>query len=190
MAVAKVLLDWIREDQHLEGGDDPFGGPVFPRFWTKGQAPDAARMKLAAAVILAASKATAAQGIALLEGSEKDAASAQDKTNIQLALTQGYFLEDNFAKLQEVASDLLKQVPESKLAFVESVHSLQGLGRYDDVIGLADERLKLLSGDEDAFRAKMGIEANRDNFVAARAGAQKLADEGTKDADLMNLIAW
>jgi len=190
LAGAKVLLDWIREDQHLAGGDDPLGGPVFPRFWTKGQAPAAARMKLAAAAILATSKATAAQGIALLEGSVKDAASAQEKTNIQLALTQGYFLEDNFVKLQEVASDLLKQVPESKLAFVESVHALQGLGRYDDAIGLADERLKLLSGDEDALRAKMGIEANRDNFVAARGWAQKLLDQGKQDADLLNLIAW
>jgi hypothetical protein len=38
---AKALLDWMREDVHLEGGDDPLGGPVFPRFWTKGEAPDA-----------------------------------------------------------------------------------------------------------------------------------------------------
>ena len=26
---AKVLLDWMREDQHLEGGDDPLGGLIF-----------------------------------------------------------------------------------------------------------------------------------------------------------------
>jgi hypothetical protein len=49
LAGTKVLLDWLREDLHLEGGDDPFGGPVFPRFWTKGQAADARKMKLAAA---------------------------------------------------------------------------------------------------------------------------------------------
>ncbi len=42
---AKQMLDWLREDAHLEGGDDPLGGPVFPRFWTKGAAPDARRMK-------------------------------------------------------------------------------------------------------------------------------------------------
>ena len=40
---AKALLDWLREDQHLEGGDDPLGGPVFPRFWTKGRRPTRAR---------------------------------------------------------------------------------------------------------------------------------------------------
>ena len=46
---AKVLLDWIREDQHLGGGDDTLGGPVFPRFWIKGEAADAHKMTLAAA---------------------------------------------------------------------------------------------------------------------------------------------
>ncbi len=68
---AKVLLDWLREDQHLEGGDDPLGGPVFPRFWIKGEAADARKMKLAAGAILVGSKPTVAQGVAILEESEK-----------------------------------------------------------------------------------------------------------------------
>src|SRR5262249_5508520 len=46
---AKALLDWVREDQHLGGGDDPLGGPIFPRFWIKGQNADAQKMTLAAA---------------------------------------------------------------------------------------------------------------------------------------------
>ena len=70
---AKVLLDWLREDQHLEGGDDPLGGPVFPRFWTKGEAADARKMKLAAAALLVGTKPTAAQGVALLEEAQKEA---------------------------------------------------------------------------------------------------------------------
>ena len=49
---AKALLDWLREDMHMEGGDDPLGGPVFPRFWIKGEAADARKMKLAAGAIL------------------------------------------------------------------------------------------------------------------------------------------
>jgi transglutaminase-like putative cysteine protease/tetratricopeptide (TPR) repeat protein len=44
---AKVLLDWLREVRHLAGGDDPLGGPLFPRFWTKGEPADARKMKLA-----------------------------------------------------------------------------------------------------------------------------------------------
>jgi hypothetical protein len=63
---AKALLDWMREDQHLEGGDDPLGGPVFPRFWIKGEAADARKMKLAAAAIMVGTKPTVAQGVRFL----------------------------------------------------------------------------------------------------------------------------
>ena len=87
---AKVLLDWLREDWHLGGGDDPLGGPLFPRFWTKGQAADARKMKLAAASLLVFTKPTAAQGIALLEEARKEAAGEREKTNILLALALGY----------------------------------------------------------------------------------------------------
>ncbi len=187
---AKVLLDWLREDVHLQGGDDPLGGPVFPRFWTKGQAADARKMKLAAASILAGTKPTAAQGVALLEAAQKEAVSDREKTNILLALALGYSVQDNFAKLFEVASALLKQEPESKLAFSESAQALMGLGRYDVAIGLADERLKLLEGDPDALRMKMVIESSRGNYAAASALGRKMVDQGKQDAEIFNEIAW
>ena len=83
---AKVLLDWIREDQHLNGGDDALGGPVFPRFWIKGEAADANKMTLAAAALLVGTKPTAAQGVKILEEAEKNAKTDREKTNIELAL--------------------------------------------------------------------------------------------------------
>jgi transglutaminase-like putative cysteine protease/Flp pilus assembly protein TadD len=187
---AKALLDWLREDSHLEGGDDPLGGAIFPRFWMKGEAADARKMKLAAAAILAGTKPTATQGVALLEEALKDAASDRERTNILLALTDGYSTEDNFAKLLEVSSALLKQEPESKLAFSEDVQALMGLGRFDEAIALADERLKLLDGDQDALLMKMRIEANRGDFAAARGWAQKLIDQGKENANLLNSSAW
>jgi tetratricopeptide (TPR) repeat protein len=187
---AKVLLDWLREDQHLEGGDDPLGGPVFPRFWIKGQAADARKMKLAAAAILVGTKPTVAQGVALLEEAQKDASSDREKTNILLALSDGYSTQDNFAKQLEVSSALLKQVPESRLAFLNNVEALMGLNRYDEAIALSDERLKLLDGDQDAFMMKMETEANRGNFVAARGWAQKLVEQGKENAETLNSIAW
>jgi transglutaminase-like putative cysteine protease/Flp pilus assembly protein TadD len=187
---AKALLDWLREDSHLEGGDDPLGGATFPRFWIKGQAADARKMKLAAAALLAGSKPTAAQGIALLEEALKDAASDRERTNILLALTDGYSTIDNFAKQLEVSSLLLKQEPESRRAFMSSTFALMGLGRYDEAIALSDNRLKLLDGDQDAIMMKMRIEADRGNFAAARGWAQKLIDQGKEDAGLLNTSAW
>jgi transglutaminase-like putative cysteine protease len=187
---AKVLLDWLREDRHMEGGDDPLGGPVFPRFWMKGEAADARRMKLAAAALLAESKPTAAQGVALLEEARKSAATEHERTNIDLALSEGYAAQDNFKRLYEVSSELLKQVPESKLAFTETMDALLGLGRYDEATHVADERLKLLENDADAFRAKMTIESTRGNYAGARAWARKLVDQGNEDAEVLNSIAW
>jgi tetratricopeptide (TPR) repeat protein/transglutaminase-like putative cysteine protease len=187
---AKALLDWMREDVHLEGGDDPLGGPVFPRFWTKGEAPDARKMKLAAAAILAVSKPTAAQGVPILEEALKDATSDRERTNIRIALAVGYLIQDKFAPLLEVSSALVKEEPESKTAFIDNVYALMGLGRNDEAMALADGRLKLLENDSDAYQMKIQIETNRGNFAAARGWAQKLADLGKEDAMLLNDETW
>ncbi len=187
---AKALLDWLREDQHLEGGDDPLGGPVFPRFWIKGEAADARKMKLAAAAILVGTKPTVDQGVAILEEGLKNAANDRERTNIEIALANGYLLQQDFSKMLGVASELVKQVPESKEAFVDNALALMGLGRYDEAIALADERLKLLDNDTDALNMKVQIEADRGNYAAASAWAKKLADLGNADAMLLNNVAW
>ena len=190
LTAAKQMLDWLREDTHLEGGDDPLGGPGFPRFWTKGAAADARRMKLAAAALMVGTKPTAQEGIALLEEGQKEAAGEREKTNILLALAAGYAMEHSYDKLLEVSSALLKQEPESKLAFSQNSLALLGLGRYDEALKLADERLKLLDGDPDALRMKMEIEANRGDFKAAQGWAKKLVDQGKVDAEVLNSMAW
>lgn len=187
---AKVLLDWLREDSHLEGGDDPLGGPVFPRFWTRGAAPDATRMKLAAAALLASSKSTSARGAAILEPALKTATTERDRQNIQLALANAYSNQDNFSGLLGVASALLQQVPESRRAYLSNVEALLGLKRYDDAMALADARLKLLENDADALRSKSNIEVGRGNYAAARTWLEKLDQSGHEDAELLNEIAW
>ncbi len=187
---AKVLLDWIREDQHLGGGDDTLGGPVFPRFWIKGEAADAQKMTLAAAALMVSTKPTAAQGVRLLEDARQGTTTNREKTNIEIALAEGYGGLEDFAKLLEVASDLVKEVPESRSAFMTNVEALIGLKRYDEALALADARLKLLDGDADALQAKMQIEASRANYVAARGWIQKLIDQGKENASLLNSMAW
>jgi tetratricopeptide (TPR) repeat protein/transglutaminase-like putative cysteine protease len=187
---AKALLDWLREDQHLEGGDDPLGGPVFPRFWTKGEAADARKMKLAAAAIMVSTKPTVAQGVAILEAGLKDAAGDRERTNIEIALAQGYSLQDNFAWLSDDSSALLKEEPESKQAFLYNIEALMGLSRFDEAVAQADARLKLLDNDSDAYSAKMEIEANRGDFAAAHSWGEKLLALGQENAETLNGLAW
>jgi tetratricopeptide (TPR) repeat protein len=187
---AKILLDWLREDTHLEGGDDPLGGPGFPRFWNKGQAADSRKMRLAAAALLVGYKATAPQGVELLEEAMKDASSDREKTNILLALARGYSSLDRYADLLKISSQLVKQVPESKTAFIENVMALIQLKQYDEAIAVTDERLKLLEGDADALRMRVLVESSRNDFVTARTLARKMVDQGKGDAELLNEIAW
>lgn len=187
---AKVLLDWLREDSHLEGGDDPLGGPIFPRFWIKGQAPDAVRIRLAGAALLATSRPTAARGVHILQEALKTATTERDKQNIELALCAGYLAQQDFAGLLGVSGKLVEQVPESRLAFLYKEQALMGLQRYDDGLAAADERLKLLENDADALRAKNRVETARGNYAAARVWLQKLADLGKEDAELLNETAW
>ncbi len=187
---AKTLLDWMREDQHLEGGDDPMGGPVFPRFWIKGEAADARKMKLAAAAIMVGTKPTVAEGVAILEAGLKDAAGDRERTNIDLALAVGYSVQDNFPRLLDVASALLKDEPASKQAFEYNIEALMGLSRFDDALALADQRLKLLDNDSDAYAAKMEIEANRGDFAAAHTWGEKQLALGQENAELLNGLAW
>jgi tetratricopeptide (TPR) repeat protein len=178
----------------LEGGDDPLGGPVFPRFWTKGEASGEAagarKMKLAAAAIMVSTKPTVAQGVAILETGLKDAAGDRERTNIEIALAEGYSLQDNFAGLLDDSSALLKEEPESKQAFLYNIEALMGLSRFDDALAQADARLKLLDNDSDAYSAKMEIEANRGDFAAAHAWGEKLLALGQENAETLNGLAW
>jgi tetratricopeptide (TPR) repeat protein len=163
---------------------------VFPRFWIKGQAADAQKMTMAAASLMVSTKATAAQGVKVLEETRKSATTDREKTNIEIALANGYVQLEDYSKLLEVASDLVKNVPESRSAFLTNVDALIALKRYDEALALADARLKLLDGDTDALQAKVRIEGSRGNYVAARGWIQKLIDQGKEDASLLNSMAW
>ena len=130
-------------------------------------------MKLAAASILVGTKPTVAEGVPILEEALKDAAGDRERTNIQLALALGYLIQDNYASLLEVSSALLKDEPESKLAFIDNALALMGLGRYDEALALADERLKLLENDSDALRDEDGDRSRpRQLCRGARLGAK------------------
>ena len=51
-------------------------------------------------------------------------------------------------------------------------------------------RLKTLENDADALQARMNVESSRGNYAAAQQWAQKLADQGKQNAELLNSIAW
>ena len=187
---ARILLDWVRDNQHLAGGDDAVAGYSFPRIWTKGMDADAARMKLAAAAILVETKTTAAQGVAILDAARDSATSDTDKLNISLALLQGYRYLDDFEKVLAISTDLAKQYPESLRLYWDRVFASRGLRKFQDTDALAADRLKRLPDDIEPYRTLMNTAVAREDFVLAHDLGVKIVQSGKAEAGDWNNVAW
>jgi tetratricopeptide (TPR) repeat protein len=187
---ARTLLDWVRDERHLGGGDDPLSGDAFARFWTKGKDADAAQMRLAAAGLLVLNKFTSQQGVSILEEAKKSARTDTERTNINLALSNGYYYLDEYEKRLAVASEMAKQYPESTLAFVIESSTLRALGRFDEAQALAQQRLKRIADDVDAIRALEWNATAQGDYRAAYKAAQRIVDAGKAEANDFNRLAW
>jgi tetratricopeptide (TPR) repeat protein len=187
---ARVLLDWMREEQHLAGGDDPLAGEAFPRFWTKGKDTDAMGMKLAAAAILVQTQVTAKEGVAVLEAAQGQITGETAQLNIALALLTGYTNLEQYDRLLAVASELAKQYPESRRAFLDESWALRALGRFQEADQLAQDRLKRLPDDLDAMRALTLSALAREDYRLAYERAQAVVKSGKSEGSDKNQLAW
>jgi tetratricopeptide (TPR) repeat protein len=187
---AKTILDWVREDVHMEGGDDPLSGAPFPRFWTKGRAADAGKMMLAAGAMMANAKSTNKQALEILEPALAEAKIAAEKTNLELALTGVYAEREDYAKQLKMSEALVEQYPDSKQAFAVRVLALAGLGRVKEAVALCDERLKQLENDPDTLEMKLMVLDITGDYVASHELGKKIIAMGSGGADILNGIAW
>lgn len=147
-------------------------------------------MKIAAAAILVQTRPTAQQGVSIIEPLIASVATGSAKLNIQLALASGYENLDAFDNLYAVASELAKQYPESRRAFLNESYALRNLGRYDEAEALAKDRLKRLPDDVDATVALALLAQARDDYPAAIEFEHNIQAAGKADASTMNIIAW
>lgn len=187
---ARQLLDWLRDDQHLKGGDDPLAGLTFPRFWTKGETANPRIMKLAAASILTQWDKTAAQGVAILAAARRVTRSETLRTNITLALVHGYGQMEKFARELAMCRALARTYPESKRVFIDETFCLRALGRVQEAERLTRERLKRLPGDLEAMRVEMWNAEHLGDYSRAHAVGQKMIAGGNAGADDLNGAAW
>ena len=190
LAGARTLLDWVREDQHLAGGDDPLEGFSFPRMWTKGKEADAAHIKWATAALLVQSEDTAKQGVAILEEARPLATSDTEKLNLALALLEGYSQSREFARLHDIALELENQYPESKRLFQSDDYALRLSGRSNEADQLARDRLKRFPEDVDAMRALETNAVAREDYLAAYQAAKDISTAGKAEANDLNSLAW
>ncbi|HUI39235.1 MAG TPA: tetratricopeptide repeat protein, partial [Candidatus Nitrosotalea sp.] len=190
LAGATTLLDWLREDVHLETGDDPLPRSAFPALWTRGRQSDENAMRIAAASLLVPAKSTAARGVELLESLKSKSVTDADITGEGLALIVGYHNLEDYAKAYAVGSELAQKYPESQRLFLLREYDLNSLGRSDEADRLADERLKRLPGDVYAMREKEWLAADRGDYALAHTLARQTVALETAEASDLNSVAW
>jgi len=190
VAGAKLMLDWVREDEHLAGGDDPLAGEAFPRMWTKGKDASPDQMKLAAAAILGQTKATARDGVPLLEAGRAAARSDAEKLNLGIALLTAFGVLDDYEKSHMLASEIAKQYPESKRVFFEEEKALVGLRRFEEADAVAQEMLKRLPDDPEVLRTLPRNAAAREDYARAHELGLKMIAAGKANGADLNGVAW
>jgi len=189
-AGARALLDWVRDEEHLAGGDDPLAGFAFPRMWTKGKEADGEQMKYAAAAILAQTKETARDAVNILETGRSAAKNDSDKLNLGIGLLSAYNNLEEYEKLHALAAELAKQYRESKRLFFDDEIALRGLGRFAEADALAQEMTKRLPDDTDVRRAFIYTAAGREDYARAHELGRQLMDAGKAEGSDMNGVAW
>ncbi len=187
---ARVLLDWVRQETPLAGGDDPLAGIAFPRLWTKGKESDLDHMRWAAASMLIQSESTAKEGIAMLEDASKSELGDTDRLNVTLGLLDGYRILGQYAKLAEVASGVQKKYPESKRVFNDLEFGLLGSNRFVEADAEAGEMTKRFPDDPDISRAFIKNAIAAEKYELAYELGKKLNAAGKAAASDLNEIAW
>ena len=189
---AKALLDWKRDLTPRQGTDDPFAGPLLPRFWTIGSTKSGAdspeAMRLAAVSLLAGSMDAKPYLAEIAAAREK--ASGQRQTDLDLMLAVCAMNAEQAAIGMPAANRLLEQEPDSTVAL-----NLVGQGYelQNDPAGwqaLLAPRLAKKSGDRDLLAAQSSAYELAHDFKSAQAISQKVLDSGKATASDYNRYAW
>ena len=186
---ARSLLDWMRDRMHKGGGDDPLSGPLMPRFWSVGDAADHKAM-LHAAASLVANNAGIRTLLPTLQADLKNAASEQERLNLELLLATGYWTIEDGAALKSVSSEIIAKYPDSYAAigFIADADAM--LKDWTNSNSILAAQLARHPDDENLLRIKERSAEAQGNFAQARATLQQLFDDGKATSNDYNSFAW
>jgi tetratricopeptide (TPR) repeat protein len=199
-ALAKALLDWKRDQLHKEGGDDPFSGPLLPRFWTVGStkagADSPAAMRLAAISLLAgamdgkqylAEVGTAREQAAADKPSIAQAQRVADLDLLTATLAVGSELPE---PALAAAKRLLEQEPDSLTALRLAGQAYAYQHDTKDWLAMLDVQLKAKPKDKDLLLEQARAYQAAHDWTNARVASQKVLDSGKADSESYNNYAW
>lgn len=187
---ARRWLDWMREEKSIDGGDDPFAGPVFPRLWRKGQNADKKTMQQVAAAMVT-DRPDLAANIPMLVAAQKQARDESARNAWTLALGNSYLTLERWNDARAAAGQLLKASKDSATAFAMYVLACTQLKDWNAITVAAKERLALFSKDQDAIEILSDV-ADRQGKLEESLNILRTAikDNSNPSKGLMNNYAW
>jgi transglutaminase-like putative cysteine protease/tetratricopeptide (TPR) repeat protein len=190
LAGARQWLDWAREDRQAGGGDDPLGGPLLPRFWTKGETASLPRVRLAAAALACADAGHAKAAGAVFDEpvapENKDLPT--DDTDLAKATCAVSLKKSD--ELHAIAGRLLQKHPGSATAFRLEQIALSRLAKWDEAEKSASDRLKLLPDDPIALEMLTSVRLGREDYKGVEAACLALIARGKASRMIYNNLAW
>jgi tetratricopeptide (TPR) repeat protein len=191
-ALAKSILDWKRDLLHKGGGDDPFSGPLLPRFWTVGSLrPDAdspESIRLAAISLLTGSmeiKPYLAQVVSV-----RDHSTGSRQTDLDLLLAEGYVGSEQPTPALRYIDALLEQEPDSTVALDLAGGAYAMNHNASAMKALLTPRLARRPTDPDLLRAQMAMFVAQHDYPSARKSVKVIFDSGQAIANDYNNYAW
>lgn len=185
---ARQWLDWTREQARASTDDDPLGGVFFLRFWSRGDEPDRARMRLAALSLLGNTSAISAH-LAELEAT-RSTADPVTAVNIDLVLAQAAFKLANWKLFHETSLRLLTARPMSDKALGFAVSAAVYSRDWEMGEKAIADRLARVPDQTWALRQEAALEQSRREFAKAREIERSLIDQNRATIDDVNDYTW
>lgn len=187
LKAARLWLGWARATFTRPTSEDVFAGLPFTHLWNPatGEEPGVEAIRVAAAAL----GTPADRALAALAAARKTA-TGDRHVAIELALAGGYLEAERHEAALEIARPLLAAHPREALPYFQVSTSLKGLRRFDEARRVAEERLALLPGDDEALHDLAHIASQAGAFKDARHAVEQLIEGGKAGASEYNLLAW
>jgi hypothetical protein len=186
---AKVLLDWVREDVKLTGGEDAFAGPAFPRFWSKGQDADAARMRVAAAILLQDTNGAMKRYLPELIAERDKAATSAEKLKLDEPLLLAYSDAQDWSNAEATGRILLKNAPSATLLGL-TTFAMHKEKKWNELTALVEELRPKLPDEMAAVRQLAHAYAAQNDPQSAINVLKPYVEAGKAELSDVNQYGW
>ncbi|HJW71769.1 MAG TPA: DUF3857 domain-containing protein [Geothrix sp.] len=188
LAQARAWLDQARQLVASPPADDPLAGPMFPRFWTKGQEADEQAVLVAASLLLAGEKDVRVTPI--LEKARREAKDPLTADRLDAALLMDSLKDRNGSGSLESAERLARAYPGSTTASVLKMGALLGHKRWEEALAYLEGQLRehpgFLPFQAGRYEALKGL--GRRAAIEKELLAQ--VDQGSATPTEFNNLAW